>query len=238
MLIVFTVAKIWLNSKTLKKFGCLCPHRLQRTPIKLQCFAVDSVSRKKESVGYIILDLRSVQEVKQVILFSACLGHMFRLSLRSLTFNLCYTRKSIFLSSFKGWHEYFFRSLVGILCWVVNTPNRGQPSSSACCWRTTARPPSRLLIGSKPRKLHPGKVHCFINVFFLSVIPAFVLFLISLLYVKVFVDIFNWLVFHLSCCECRLPFLLFFLVQSILTYFNLMQTLLCLIGACTLLKEP
>uniref|UniRef100_A0AAX7T8C6 C2 domain-containing protein n=1 Tax=Astatotilapia calliptera TaxID=8154 RepID=A0AAX7T8C6_ASTCA len=40
-------------------------HRLQRTPIKLQCFAVDPVSKKKESVGYIVLDLRSVQEVKQ-----------------------------------------------------------------------------------------------------------------------------------------------------------------------------
>ncbi|KAF3851534.1 hypothetical protein F7725_013306 [Dissostichus mawsoni] len=39
--------------------------RLQRTPIKLQCFAIDSVSKKKESVGYIVLDLRSVQEVKQ-----------------------------------------------------------------------------------------------------------------------------------------------------------------------------
>ncbi|XP_028269192.1 centrosomal protein of 120 kDa isoform X2 [Parambassis ranga] len=40
-------------------------HRLQRTPIKLQCFAVDSVSKKRESVGYIVLDLRSAQEVKQ-----------------------------------------------------------------------------------------------------------------------------------------------------------------------------
>uniref|UniRef100_A0A3B3ZG62 C2 domain-containing protein n=1 Tax=Periophthalmus magnuspinnatus TaxID=409849 RepID=A0A3B3ZG62_9GOBI len=40
-------------------------HRLQRTPIKLQCFAVDSVSKKRESVGYIVLDLRSVQERKQ-----------------------------------------------------------------------------------------------------------------------------------------------------------------------------
>ncbi|XP_039659237.1 centrosomal protein of 120 kDa [Perca fluviatilis] len=40
-------------------------HRLQRTPIKLQCFAVDSVSKKRESVGYIVLDLRSVQDVKQ-----------------------------------------------------------------------------------------------------------------------------------------------------------------------------
>ncbi|XP_078107637.1 centrosomal protein of 120 kDa [Sander vitreus] len=40
-------------------------HRLQRTPIKLQCFAVDSVSKKRESVGYIVLDLRSVQDVRQ-----------------------------------------------------------------------------------------------------------------------------------------------------------------------------
>ncbi|XP_047448856.1 centrosomal protein of 120 kDa [Mugil cephalus] len=40
-------------------------HRLQRTPIKLQCFAVDSVRQRRDSVGYIVLDLRSVQEVKQ-----------------------------------------------------------------------------------------------------------------------------------------------------------------------------
>ncbi|XP_023270993.1 centrosomal protein of 120 kDa-like [Seriola lalandi dorsalis] len=39
--------------------------RLQRTPIKLQCFTVDSVSKRRESVGYIVLDLRSVQEVRQ-----------------------------------------------------------------------------------------------------------------------------------------------------------------------------
>ncbi|XP_066499742.1 centrosomal protein of 120 kDa [Hoplias malabaricus] len=40
-------------------------HRLQRTPIKLQCYAVDSNTSAKECVGYIVLDLRSVQEVKQ-----------------------------------------------------------------------------------------------------------------------------------------------------------------------------
>ncbi|KAK9522017.1 hypothetical protein VZT92_018513 [Zoarces viviparus] len=40
-------------------------HRLQRTPIKLQCFAVDSETKRSESAGYIILDLRSVQEVRQ-----------------------------------------------------------------------------------------------------------------------------------------------------------------------------
>ncbi|XP_072537057.1 centrosomal protein of 120 kDa isoform X2 [Salminus brasiliensis] len=40
-------------------------HRLQRTPIKLQCYAVDSNTSARESVGYIVLDLRSVQEVKQ-----------------------------------------------------------------------------------------------------------------------------------------------------------------------------
>lgn len=47
----------------------MCVDRLQRTPIKLQCFAIDSVTKKNEGVGYIVLDLRSVQEVKQVILF-------------------------------------------------------------------------------------------------------------------------------------------------------------------------
>uniref|UniRef100_A0A8C0FCV4 Centrosomal protein of 120 kDa n=1 Tax=Bubo bubo TaxID=30461 RepID=A0A8C0FCV4_BUBBB len=40
-------------------------HRLQRTPIKLQCFALDPVSSAKESIGYIVLDLRAVQEKKQ-----------------------------------------------------------------------------------------------------------------------------------------------------------------------------
>ncbi|XP_038660934.1 centrosomal protein of 120 kDa isoform X1 [Scyliorhinus canicula] len=43
----------------------LYQHRLQRTPIKLFCYAIDSLSLAKESVGYIILDLRSVQETKQ-----------------------------------------------------------------------------------------------------------------------------------------------------------------------------
>ncbi|KAM6304353.1 centrosomal protein of 120 kDa isoform 2-T2 [Podargus strigoides] len=40
-------------------------HRLQRTPIKLQCFALDSVSSAKENIGYIVLDIRAVQEKKQ-----------------------------------------------------------------------------------------------------------------------------------------------------------------------------
>uniref|UniRef100_A0A8C3KJW7 Centrosomal protein of 120 kDa n=1 Tax=Calidris pygmaea TaxID=425635 RepID=A0A8C3KJW7_9CHAR len=40
-------------------------HRLQRTPIKLQCFALDPVSSAKENIGYIVLDLRGVQEKKQ-----------------------------------------------------------------------------------------------------------------------------------------------------------------------------
>ncbi|NXS58217.1 CE120 protein, partial [Brachypteracias leptosomus] len=40
-------------------------HRLQRTPIKLQCFALDPVSSSKESIGYIVLDLRVAQEKKQ-----------------------------------------------------------------------------------------------------------------------------------------------------------------------------
>ncbi|XP_075457021.1 centrosomal protein of 120 kDa isoform X1 [Ascaphus truei] len=40
-------------------------HRLQRTPIKLQCFALDSLTSAKESVGYVVLDLRAAQEKKQ-----------------------------------------------------------------------------------------------------------------------------------------------------------------------------
>ncbi|XP_066472836.1 centrosomal protein of 120 kDa isoform X2 [Tiliqua scincoides] len=39
-------------------------HRLQRTPIKLQCFALD-LSSVKEAIGYIVLDLRAAQEKKQ-----------------------------------------------------------------------------------------------------------------------------------------------------------------------------
>ncbi|XP_043103827.1 centrosomal protein of 120 kDa isoform X2 [Puntigrus tetrazona] len=48
-----------LDRKTLHQ------HRLQRTPIKLQCYAVDSSTSARECVGYIIIDLRSVQEIKQ-----------------------------------------------------------------------------------------------------------------------------------------------------------------------------
>ncbi|XP_053726637.1 centrosomal protein of 120 kDa isoform X1 [Synchiropus splendidus] len=40
-------------------------HRLQRTPIKLQCFAVNSVNKSREMVGYIVLDLRSAPEVQR-----------------------------------------------------------------------------------------------------------------------------------------------------------------------------
>ncbi|XP_062310749.1 centrosomal protein of 120 kDa [Osmerus eperlanus] len=40
-------------------------HRLQRTPIKLQCYAINTSTSARECVGYIVLDLRSVQEVKQ-----------------------------------------------------------------------------------------------------------------------------------------------------------------------------
>ncbi|KAM5193093.1 centrosomal protein of 120 kDa isoform 2-T2 [Mantella aurantiaca] len=40
-------------------------HRLQRTPIKLQCFALDTLTSAKEAVGYVVLDLRAAQETKQ-----------------------------------------------------------------------------------------------------------------------------------------------------------------------------
>ncbi len=34
-------------------------HRLQRTSIKVQCYAVDPNTTVKEAVGYVVLDLRS-----------------------------------------------------------------------------------------------------------------------------------------------------------------------------------
>lgn len=46
----------------------LC-YRLQRTPIKLQCFALDALTSAKETIGYILLDLRTAQETKQVLPF-------------------------------------------------------------------------------------------------------------------------------------------------------------------------
>ncbi|MEQ2191614.1 hypothetical protein XENOCAPTIV_000060 [Xenoophorus captivus] len=45
----------WLRSLT--NFSSLCPF--------WKCFTLDSISKKKENVGYIVLDLRSVQEVRQ-----------------------------------------------------------------------------------------------------------------------------------------------------------------------------
>lgn len=54
---------IYLNSYHIT-FLLSC--RLQRTPIKLQCYALDSLSSSKETVGYIVLDLRAVQEKRQV----------------------------------------------------------------------------------------------------------------------------------------------------------------------------
>ncbi|NXP81288.1 CE120 protein, partial [Ramphastos sulfuratus] len=56
----FATELAWqLDRKTLHQ------HRLLRTPIKLQCFALDPVSSVKENVGYIVLDLRAAQETKQ-----------------------------------------------------------------------------------------------------------------------------------------------------------------------------
>ena len=41
-------------------------HRLQRSSIKIQCYAYDKHTTMKESVGYVILDLRSAVPKKQV----------------------------------------------------------------------------------------------------------------------------------------------------------------------------
>ena len=37
-------------------------HKLQRTPIKILCYALDTRSSVKEQIGYIVLDLRSAPE--------------------------------------------------------------------------------------------------------------------------------------------------------------------------------
>eukprot|EP00057_Strongylocentrotus_purpuratus_P026876 XP_011681350.1 PREDICTED: centrosomal protein of 120 kDa [Strongylocentrotus purpuratus] len=42
-----------LSKKTLHQ------HRLQRTPIKLQCYSVNIQTKTRESIGYVVLDLRS-----------------------------------------------------------------------------------------------------------------------------------------------------------------------------------
>lgn len=41
-------------------------HRLQRTSIKIQCYAVDTSTSVKEAIGYVVLDLRSAHN-KQVM---------------------------------------------------------------------------------------------------------------------------------------------------------------------------
>ncbi|XP_068452332.1 centrosomal protein of 120 kDa [Clinocottus analis] len=57
---LFSTELAWeLDRRTLHQ------HRLQRTPIKLTCFAVDALTKRSDSVGYVVLDLRSVQEVQQ-----------------------------------------------------------------------------------------------------------------------------------------------------------------------------
>ncbi|XP_078696322.1 centrosomal protein of 120 kDa-like isoform X2 [Branchiostoma floridae x Branchiostoma belcheri] len=45
-----------LNKKSLHQ------HRLQRTPIKLQCYAVDTLTSAKEAVGYVIIDIRQAKQ--------------------------------------------------------------------------------------------------------------------------------------------------------------------------------
>ena len=56
----FTQELAWeLDKKSLQQ------HRLQRTSIKIQCYAVDTATTMKESVGYVVLDLRSAHN-KQV----------------------------------------------------------------------------------------------------------------------------------------------------------------------------
>jgi len=52
----FTTELAWeMNRKSLHQ------HRMQRTPVKLQCFAVDMGKNIRENVGYVLLDLRGAQ---------------------------------------------------------------------------------------------------------------------------------------------------------------------------------
>ena len=52
----FTTELAWeMDKKSLHQ------HRMQRTPVKLQCFAVDKSTKFRELVGYILLDLRAAQ---------------------------------------------------------------------------------------------------------------------------------------------------------------------------------
>ncbi|XP_006812274.1 centrosomal protein of 120 kDa-like [Saccoglossus kowalevskii] len=50
----FSTELAWELSKK-----ALHQHRLQRTPIKLQCYAVDTLTNARENVGYVMLDLRT-----------------------------------------------------------------------------------------------------------------------------------------------------------------------------------
>ncbi|XP_077989016.1 centrosomal protein of 120 kDa-like [Glandiceps talaboti] len=50
----FSTELAWELSKK-----ALHQHRLQRTPIKLQCYAVDLLTNARENVGYVMLDLRT-----------------------------------------------------------------------------------------------------------------------------------------------------------------------------------
>ncbi len=49
-------------------------HRLQRTSIRLQCYALDPGSTVREAVGYVVLDLRSAstQQVSKRVCVFVC----------------------------------------------------------------------------------------------------------------------------------------------------------------------
>jgi centrosomal protein CEP120 len=62
---VFSQELAWeLDKKALQQ------HRLQRTSIKIQFFAIDTRNGLKEPIGYIILDVRSAVQNKQVLFCS------------------------------------------------------------------------------------------------------------------------------------------------------------------------
>jgi len=53
-------------------------HRMQRTPVKLQCYVVDQLTKSKQSAGYILLDLRGVQTKEKPARWYSLLGKTSR----------------------------------------------------------------------------------------------------------------------------------------------------------------
>jgi centrosomal protein CEP120 len=87
----FTQELAWeLDKKGLQQ------HRLQRTSIKIQCYASDTTSSVKEAVGYVVLDLRSITN-KQVLRNRTLLLYIISTYRSAWCNKICFRILSIFL---------------------------------------------------------------------------------------------------------------------------------------------